>query len=169
MDIGNLKPGDQARLNDLQHLLEDAKITFSILAHDETITTAEEGVDKGLGKLSVMAPTFILSSEAGFIAAIIRGDTRLSYRKIKKQLGLKNISLAAPDIVLQVTGSEIGAVALIQSGLETIMDLRLLEADAVYGGCGVAHFTLKISPKDVAAITHARVFDFTEMKAESLG
>jgi len=44
-----------------------------------------------------MAPTFILRSEAGYLAAIIRGDTRLSYKKIKQKLKLKNLCLATPE------------------------------------------------------------------------
>jgi len=50
-----------------------------------------------------MAPTFILQTEAGYLAAIIQGDTRLSYKKIKQKLGLKNVSLAAPE---QVKGKD---------------------------------------------------------------
>jgi prolyl-tRNA editing enzyme YbaK/EbsC (Cys-tRNA(Pro) deacylase) len=36
-----------------------------------------------------MAPTLILQSEKGYLAAIIPGDRRLVYKKIKKELGLK--------------------------------------------------------------------------------
>ncbi len=41
---------------------------------------------------------------------IIRGDKRLSYRKIKSELGLTNVSLATPEQVKELTGVEVGRV-----------------------------------------------------------
>jgi prolyl-tRNA editing enzyme YbaK/EbsC (Cys-tRNA(Pro) deacylase) len=111
-----------------------------------------------------MAPTFILCTEIGFIAAIIRGDTRLSYKKIKHKLGLKNVSLAAPEQVQQLTGSEVGHVSLVNPGLQTILDERVLEIETIYGGTGEPNHTLRISPQAVVTLTQAQIFDFTELK-----
>lgn len=111
-----------------------------------------------------MAPTFILQTERGYLAAIIRGDTRLSYKKIKQKLGLKNISLAAPVQVKQLTGSEVGYVALVNPDLPTIVDARVTEETMIYGGSGEPKHTLQISPQDVIMITQAQVFNFTEFK-----
>ncbi len=66
----------------------------------------------------------------------MRGDTRLSYKKIKRRLGLKNVSLAAPERVKQLTGSEVGQVALVNFGLKTIVDERVTQVETIYGGCG---------------------------------
>ncbi len=111
-----------------------------------------------------MAPTFILRTEAGYLAAVIRGDTRLSYKKIKRELGLKNVSLAAPEQVRELTGAEVGHVSLVNPGLKTIIDGRVLEVETVYGGTGVPNSTLKISPQDMVTITQAQVFEFAEPK-----
>ncbi|HEU0297634.1 MAG TPA: YbaK/EbsC family protein [Anaerolineales bacterium] len=114
--------------------------------------------------LSAMAPTFILQTEAGYLAAIIRGDTRLSYKKIKRKLGLKNVSLAGPDQVKQLTGAEVGYVALVNPGVQTIVDMRVTELTMIYGASGEPKHTLQISPQDVIRITQAQVFDFAEFK-----
>ncbi len=111
-----------------------------------------------------MAPTFILRSEIGFLAAIIRGDTRLSYKKIRQELKLKDVSLATPEQVREVTGSEVGCISLINTGVKTILDSRLAEMETVYGGCGVPYHTLRVSPQDLTALLRAQVFDFTEPK-----
>jgi prolyl-tRNA editing enzyme YbaK/EbsC (Cys-tRNA(Pro) deacylase) len=155
---------DRQRLEPLINLLNKAESRFSILAHTENISSAQEGASRGLGHISDMAPTFILKTNNGFLAAIIRGDTRLSYKKIKKEMHMKDVSLANPELVRQVTGAEIGSVALINPGIPTLVDVRLLEKDDVYGGCGIGGHTLKINTQDLVALTHARVFDFSEMK-----
>ena len=71
-------------LEQLVDLLNKAGAHFTILHHDENIASAKNGASQGLGQLSEMAPTLILKTNRGFYAAIIRGDTRLSYKKIKK-------------------------------------------------------------------------------------
>ena len=152
------------RLTQLKTYLDRVGITYTILVHEQNISTAQDGTQKGLGTLSAMAPTFILKTETGYLAAIIRGDTRLSYKKIKKKLGLKNIYLAAPDQVKQLTGSEVGYVSLVNPGLQTIVDTRVTEVTMIYGGSGEPNHTLQVSPQDVITITKAQVFDFTEFK-----
>jgi len=155
---------EAARLDALRQTLEAAKVDYTLLAHDLSIRSAQEGADQGFGSLANMAPTFILRSESGYLAAVIRGDQRLSYRKIKQGLGLKNLSLATPEQVRQVTGAEVGCVSLLNAGLLTILDGRLAELDTVCGGCGVPRHTLKINPRDLIALAQAQVFDFAEPK-----
>ena len=153
-----------ARLSQLKEALNAANVNYTLFAHDLPIRSAQEGAEQGFGELANMAPTFILRSETGYLAAIIRGDTRLSYKKIRQKLKLKNVCLATPEQVGQVTGSEVGYVSLFNAGVMTIMDSRLTELDTIYGGCGVPCYTLKINPQDLIALAQAQVFDFAEPK-----
>jgi Cys-tRNA(Pro)/Cys-tRNA(Cys) deacylase len=157
-----LSDEEATRLERLKESLDAANIPYTILAQALTIRSAQEGVEQGLGELANMAPTFILRSEASYLAAVIRGDSRLSYKKIKRELKLKNLRLASPEQVQQVTGAEVGYVSLLNVGLATIIDSRLTDVDTIFGGCGVPRYTLKINPRDLIALTQARVFDFTE-------
>jgi prolyl-tRNA editing enzyme YbaK/EbsC (Cys-tRNA(Pro) deacylase) len=159
-----LASAEQERLNKTRHLLDVAQAKYSILVDTETVHTANEGVMKGMGELEQMAPTFLIQSENGWICAVISGQSRLSYRKIKKQLGLKNVSLAKPDDVELVTGAKVGSVSLINPGLLTIIDNRLTTLETVYGGCGAPRHTLQISVADLITVSQAQVFDFTDLK-----
>jgi len=152
------------RLRELEVVLKNAQVPYTILSHNRTIHSAAEGAAQGIGALANMAPTFILHTENGFLAAIICGDTRLSYKKIKRALGLKNLCLASPDEVKQITGAEIGYVSLINPGLSTIVDTRIIEKETIFGGCGIPEHTLQINPMDLIRLTQAFVFDFTEPK-----
>jgi prolyl-tRNA editing enzyme YbaK/EbsC (Cys-tRNA(Pro) deacylase) len=154
----------QQRLDQLRIQLDAERIRYRILPHETTYVSAEDGVTHGVGTLAEMAPTLILKTEKGFVAAIISGATRIIYKKIKKQLGLKDVSLAMPDVVLHLTGSEVGTVSLIQRDLPAIVDSRVAEMETIYGGCGVPQHTLAINPKDLIRIINAQVFEFTESK-----
>ncbi len=144
----------------LRQLLDAAGADYEIFTHLETIVTAEDGVQQGIGRLDETAPTLILETEKGFFAAILSGGTRLSRKKIKKQLGLKNIALARPEQVYAITGAEVGSVSLINPGLPTLIDIRL--ADVVYGGCGLPCHTLRIHRADLIRVTEALVLDLAD-------
>ncbi len=159
------------RLAGLRARLDAANADYDIIEHQSTYMSAEDGVTHGLGTLEQMAPTFILKTKQGYVAAIISGATRLVYKQIKRELRLKDVSLASPDTVLQVTGSEVGTVSLIvdafasDPAIPTLVDRRLLELGVGYGGCGVPRHTLRIDIGDLVRITGARVFDFTKPKS----
>lgn len=159
---------DPEKFSTLKSILKSAHVPFTIFRNDGTISTVEEGANLVSNDMSKLAPTFILETETGFLAAVIPGDTRLSYKKIKQELHLKNVSLASPQTVKQVTGSEVGKVSLVNPHLQTIVDSHLLEKTEVFGGCGVSHHTLKIRPQALVAVTHARVFDFTDKKMQPI-
>jgi prolyl-tRNA editing enzyme YbaK/EbsC (Cys-tRNA(Pro) deacylase) len=159
-----LNQTDQEKIECLKALLDSAGASYTMLTHEETVTTAEDGALKGFGKLEVMAPTLILHSENGFLAAIISGISRLSYKKIKKELGLKNISMAIPEQIFALTGAQPGTVSLVNPGIRTIVDSKLLAQEYVFGGCGVPQHTLQIQVKGLITVTQATVFDFTEPK-----
>lgn len=152
------------RLSALRAILDAAGCRYEILEHQTTLHSAEDGVAKGMGRLEEMAPTFILRTEAGFLAAIVSGATKLSYRKLRKTLGLTNVSLASPETVLDLTGSPVGTVSLVQRELATIVDERLAALEEGFGGCGIPGHTLRIRMGDLIRVARARVFDFTEPK-----
>jgi prolyl-tRNA editing enzyme YbaK/EbsC (Cys-tRNA(Pro) deacylase) len=149
----------------LRALLDAADVDYAVIVHEAAVVSAEDGVEEGFGDLPEMAPALILKTKQDFIAAIIGGERRISYKKVKKALGLRDVSLAAPEQVRQITGAEPGAISLVNPGLRSIMDRGLLEQERVYGGTGLAGYTLHIRSQDLVMITGAQVFDFTEEKA----
>jgi prolyl-tRNA editing enzyme YbaK/EbsC (Cys-tRNA(Pro) deacylase) len=155
-----MEQSEEARLRSLRQLLDAAGARYEIFSHAETVLTAEDGVQQGVGRLDEMAPTLILETEKGLLAAILRGGTRLSYKKIKRELVLKNVALARAERVYDATGAVIGTVCLINPSVMTIIDARLPEV--VYGGCGVPRHTLRIHRTDLIRVTQALVFDFAD-------
>ncbi len=162
-----LAPADEDRLARLRDFLDRSGVAYQILAHETTVVSALMGVERGFGSLDEMAPTLILKSDKGLLAAIVSGRSRLSYRKIKKELGLKDVSFASAEMVRQATGAEVGTVSLVNEGLPTIVDSRLAALPAVYGGCGVPRHTLEIGAQDLIRVTGARVFDFAAPRPEA--
>ena len=162
MTIVTEMQSDPPQVAHLRTTLDAAGARYRILHHPETVNSAVDGASHGFGALEQMAPTLILRTEQGYLAAIISGTTRLSYKKIKKHLGLKDVSMASPAEVLEVTGAEVGAVAMVNLGLRTFIDSQIPPKGEVFGGCGIPRYSLAIHASDLISITTAEVFDFTE-------
>jgi Cys-tRNA(Pro)/Cys-tRNA(Cys) deacylase len=155
---------DDEKLIKLKNYLDKEYADYEILNHDTTLVSSEDGVAYGIGSLAEMAPTLILETEKGLLAAIISGETRLTYKKIKKEMTLKNVALAKPERILEELGVPVGIIPLVDHKCPTIIDSKITSFKYVYGGCGVACHTLKIATTDLVRINKAAIFDFTEKK-----
>lgn len=154
---------DQSKkLETLQALLTTANADHEILTDQSSTTTAASGAATYGISLSETTPTLILKTKDGYIAAIISGNTRISFKKLKQALGVKDISMADSQTIFDITGARIGEVSMINPEIPTIIDTRVLQNKYCYGGCGVPKTTLKINTQDLVKVTNAQVLDFAD-------
>lgn len=156
---------DNIQLNTLDNLLKNNNADYCIFKDDFSIEKAVDGAKHYDISLSETTPTFILKAKDKYYAAIICGNTRISFKKIKQVLGVKDISMADPATVLNLTGAKVGEVCLINGELSTLIDQNILKNKDCYGGCGAPKSTLRINTQDLIRITNAKILDFTEPRA----
>lgn len=141
--------------------LSGKSIPYEILEHSQPIRSAQDGADYFGIELGQTAPTLVLETESGFVAAILTGDRgRLDFQAVAAILSRQEVKLASPKRVEQVTGCKIGTVPLVGLTLPCLFDRRLLRYGVIYGGTGEAGSTLKIAPKAVEEIN--RVIAYLE-------
>lgn len=70
--------------------------------------------------------------------------------------------MASRQEILDVTGSQIGSVSLINPKLKTLVDNGISMLDYCYGGCGVENYTLKIKASHLIKIAGAVMGDFSK-------
>jgi prolyl-tRNA editing enzyme YbaK/EbsC (Cys-tRNA(Pro) deacylase) len=153
---------DKEKLQHLDDVLKNAGADYSILMDDSSLKTALSGAQQHGITLQEPAPTLILKVKDSYIAVIISGNTRISFKKLKQILNVKDVSMADPQTIFELTGAKIGEVSLINAELPTLIDVQVLQNKSCYGGCGVPNVTLRINPQDLVKITKAQVADFTD-------
>jgi Cys-tRNA(Pro)/Cys-tRNA(Cys) deacylase len=153
---------DKEKLQHLDNLLINAGADYSILMDESSLATASAGAKQYGISLQETTPTLILKTKDSYIAVIISGNTRISFKKLKQILNVKDISMADPQTIFDLTGSKIGEVSLINTELPTLIDIQVLQNKNCYGGCGIPNATLRINPKDLVKITKAQIADFTD-------
>lgn len=153
------------QLSNLEKILRDSNVDYSLYKNNFIIETASDGAMHYGIALNETAPTLILKAKKQYYAAILCGNTRISFKKLKKSLGENDISMADPQTVFNITGAKIGEVCLINTHLITLVDKNILNNKNCYGGCGVPKTTLRINTLDLIRITNAQLLDFTEPRS----
>ncbi len=131
-------------------LLQQKQIDYDVLEHESPIRTAEEGARYFGIEPGQTAPALILKADDDYLCLIISGDRgRVEMEQLARQLSRKQVKLASPADVQQLTGYKVGSVPVVGLSLPCVLDRWLLRYSHVYGGTGDPLSTLKIDPRDL--------------------
>ncbi|RSX53713.1 Aminoacyl-tRNA editing domain-containing protein [Bifidobacterium goeldii] len=97
--------------------------------------------------VSCAAATYVVEAKEGVFAVVALASGHLRWRPLGRALGLRQIHLAAPDLVKEYTGYDVGTVGPLFLNIPMYIDRRLLAHDMVYCGTEDAHHTLAIDPQ----------------------
>ena len=100
------------------------------------------------------------------VLAIACGTANIGRRAIADLYGVgkKRIKLASAEMVLALSGFEVGAMPPFghQQALPTLIDQRVLEEPEAYAGGGAENALLRLNPGDIVRVSGAKVLDLIE-------
>ncbi len=129
--------------------------------------------DKGAAKVAQalgfhegqMVKTLLFRTDSGELALVmLGGDQHAVSGRLKKALGSRNISLADPERVREVTGYAVGSIPPFHwqpPGFRSFLDAALTEYEELGVGAGVWGQEIIITPSNLAAAAPAIVVDLT--------
>jgi prolyl-tRNA editing enzyme YbaK/EbsC (Cys-tRNA(Pro) deacylase) len=79
-------------------------------------------------------------------------------------VGKKRVKLAAPDMVFNISGYEVGAMPPFghRNPLSTLIDLHVLDSPESYAGGGAENALVRLNPQEILRVTGAKVLDLLE-------
>lgn len=117
-----------------------------LIEHETAIVDLASGAQ--VFDINQAAATYIVEAKEGVFAVVASAASHLKWRQLGRELGLRQIHLAAPDVVKNRTGYDVGTVGpLLLNGLPMYVDRRLLAHDKVYCGTEDPHHTLAVDPR----------------------
>ncbi len=124
-------------------------------------------VAKALGFAErAMVKTLIFEIDKGECALImVGGDQNAISGQLKKALGSRNIKMASPEKVVQVTGYVIGSIPPFSwqpIGFRTIIDNALMKEPELGVGTGQWGEEIMITPQNLQLASKGLVFNLTE-------
>ena len=112
-----------------------------------------------------MVKTLIFETAAGERALVmLGGDKNAISGRLKRALGSRNIRLADPATVKEVTGYEIGSIPPFHwqpPGFRSIVDACLMDEQELGVGAGVWGQEIMIAPTNLVAACNGEVFDLS--------
>ena len=104
------------------------------------------------------------TGEGEFALVMLGGDQHAISGQLKRCLGSRDISLAKPDQVIDVTGYAIGSIPPFHwqpEGFRCLMDAALAEYDEVGVGAGVWGNEIIMTPDDLIKAARAEVVNLS--------
>lgn len=145
-------------------LLDQAKCEYVVLEHGH-VHTSEQAANVRGTKLEEAAKALILKSKEGkFYQFVVSGNRRLALKKVKKILGVKNISLAPPTAVFELTKLKVGTIPPFGNlfGVEVFVDDHVLDNEFVVFSAGSHFKSIRMKAKEYIKIIQGVVVDVSE-------
>lgn len=113
-----------------------------------------------------MIKTLIFETgEGGQLLVMVGADQHIKSGKLKKAAGSRNIKMASPEKVLEVTGYRIGSIPPFcwqPEGFRTIIEASLLDEDILGVGAGEWGNEILITPEQLVKASKAVPYDIVQ-------
>jgi Cys-tRNA(Pro)/Cys-tRNA(Cys) deacylase len=147
--------------------LDRLGISYKRLSFPPTTEKGAANVAQALGFTErQMVKTLIFETDKPEHALVMVGaDQNVVSGHLKKVLGSRNIKMAAPDVVIEVTGYAIGSIPPFHwqpKGFRTVLDESLARLEVLGVGAGQWGEEIIITPHDLVQATNAIVANLTD-------
>lgn len=151
---------------ELRRFMREQGIEGEILSLDVPTPTVETAAQAVNAKPEQIIKSILFLVEAQPVLAIACGLSTIGRRAIADlyAVGKKRVKLATPDMVLEISGYEVGAMPPFghRQALNTLIDRRVLEVREAYAGGGAENVLVRLDPHDIQRVTGARILDLLE-------
>lgn len=149
------------------YALQRSGIPHEIVRHGPVRSAAEAAAARGL-PLAALAKTIVVRRERGeYLLVLVPGDRQINWRKLRRRLGVRRLTLPDAGEAKAVTGYERGAITPLGLPLPVYADARLLSQPVITIGAGEHNVAIKIAPGPLLEYLQATVGSFTEPLAET--
>ena len=146
--------------------LDKLDIPYRVLVHAHRARNVEEAAaERGVSRRQVVKSLLVRRPDRTYILALVRGDHRLSLKKLARVEGVKALEMASQADVPRITGYQVGAVAplgLRRAGVPVYVDPSILEESLVTISAGRHDAGLALDARDLVHAVSGLEADITE-------
>ncbi len=148
----------------LEGFLREAGVEGEVIRLPAETATVERAAEAlGVTADRIIKSLLFRTKDGECVLVIAAGTARVDPKKLAAATGVDRWRLAAPDVVLAVTGYPAGGTLPIghATKLRVLMDAKAAALDVVYGGGGALDCMLRVRVADILRLTGAKVRDLT--------
>ena len=144
----------------LEKYISDNGLSAKIIDNEVPVGTVEESTKVLKCEASDIVKSIVIVTNKGeYFLVILQGDRKIKTKKVKKLLEVKDLKLAPPKEVKDITGYDVGDVPPISVNLPTIIDELVITRKKLYAGGGGPTKTLQIIVDELLDCTHPLIAD----------
>jgi len=149
---------------ELEQYLKQENIWYRFIDKSETIHTKDAAEKAGIELNKVTKALVLLDENKNPILAIIPGDCKLSFSKVKEATESKKVRLVPFEEAETYSGYLPGATPMVHHKIKmkVIIDKKLMQYKSIYGGGGERTKLLELKTDDVIKLNNAIVADIIE-------
>ena len=155
---------DKETVKRVEKILNDFDPNLDVVILEQTARTANDAATDLGCNVGAIVKSLLFKIGDKFCLCLVSGDKRCSLNKLKKKLNEKDVLMASPEEVKQVTGYTIGGVSPIGHlvKIKIYMDKNLERFSKVFAAAGHPNAIFGISFFELKKLTNAEVDDLTE-------
>lgn len=150
--------------------LEKLNIPHRLFWHETPVDSLEKAaIDRGQRPSQVVRSILFRAAEDEFIMALVAGPGQISWKALRKFLGLSRVTMASAEDVLAVTGYRIGTVGPfgLARQVRMLIEAGLLMEEEVSIGSGMRDMAVILKTADLRrALGDAEVVELFESNGE---
>ena len=137
---------------------------FKIICLEQTARTAQDAATALGCNVGAIVKSLLFNTDNNFVLCLVSGDKRCSLKKLKKVLNAKDVSMAKPEKVKEITGFTIGGVSPVGhlTKLKIYIDSSLERFTTVFAAAGHPNCVFKINYNQLINLTSGEIKELTE-------
>ena len=155
---------DKEAVKRVEKLLKKFDQKQSVIMLDTSARTALEAASSLGCEVGAIVKSLLFKTDNSFTLFLVSGDKRASLKRIKKNLIIKDASMASADDVKKITGFTIGGVSPIGhlNKIPIIIDNSLKRFENLYAAAGHPNCVFKTDFTNLQKITEGLIKEITE-------
>ena len=155
---------DKEPVKRVEKFLKDYDTDLNVTLLENSARTAIEAASSLNCEVGAIVKSLLFKTENTYTLCLVAGDRKASLNKIKKNLNIKDASMASADEVKEVTGFTIGGVSPIGhlNKVNIYIDKSLERFAALYAAAGHPNCVFKIDFLNLQKITEGLIKEIAE-------
>jgi len=155
---------DKEGVKRVQKTLKEFDPKLEVIVLKSTARTALEAATSLDSQVGAIVKSLLLKTENTFTLCLIAGDKKASLNKIKKELNIKDASMASADEVKEITGFTIGGVSPVGhlNKINILIDNSLKRFNSLFAAAGHPNCVFKTNFRDLQKISNGSIKEITE-------
>ncbi len=153
-------------VSELRGFMQAHGVQGEILRLDVPTPTVETAAQAVHARPEQIIKSILFMVDEQPVLAIACGLSTIGRRAIAALYGggKKRVRLATPEMVLEISGYEVGAMPPFghRQPLHTLIDKRVLDVSEAYAGGGAENALVRLAPLDIQRVTGAKILDLRE-------